>query len=107
MYIRIVTFAITVSHDDYLAIAEQVAPAFLAWPGLQAKYWIADEATGRYGGIYLFTSREAADATRETDLFRGMAANPAFADLDVVEYDVLAAPTAVTSIAAVAGSAVA
>ena len=97
MYIRIVTFSINVGHEDYLAVAEQFAPAFLAWPGLQAKYWLADEAAGRYGGVYVFSSKEAAVASRETDLFRGMAANPAFADMDVVEYDVLAVPTAVTA----------
>jgi hypothetical protein len=101
MYIRIVTFSLTVSREDYLAITEQVAPAFLAWPGLQAKYWLADEAAGRYGGVYVFDSKEAADSSRETDLFRGMEANAAFADLHVIEYDVLAAPTAVTSTASV------
>lgn len=101
MYIRIVTFSITVSHEDYLAITEQVAPAFLDWPGLQAKYWLADEAAGRYGGVYVFASKQAADASRGTDLFRGIEANPAFAGLDVVEYDVLAAPTAVTAAASV------
>jgi hypothetical protein len=98
MYIRIVTFALTVGHEDYLALTEQVAPAFAAWPGLQAKYWIADEAANEYGGVYVFDSKEAADASRETELFHGLAANPAFADLRVVEYDVLAAPTAATAV---------
>ena len=97
MYIRIVTFAITVSHEEYLAITDQVAPAFNAWAGLQAKYWLSDRETGRYGGVYVFSSRRAADASRETDLFRGIATNPAFADLTVEEYDVLAGPTAVTT----------
>lgn len=106
MYIRIVTFSIRIGHEDYLAVAEQFAPAFLAWRGLQAKYWLADEAAGRYGGVYVFDSKETADASRETDLFRGMAANPAFADTEIVEFDVLAAPTAVTAAAAL-GAAVA
>lgn len=105
MYIRVVTFSLDIALEDYLAVAEQVAPAFLAWPGLQAKYWLADETAGRYGGVYVFASKEAADASRETDLFRGMAANPAFVDLDIVEYDVLAAPTAVTAAAALGAAA--
>lgn len=98
MHVRIVTFALTVSHDDYVALAEQVAPAFAAWPGLQAKYWIADRDANEYGGVYVFDSKQAADASRETDLFQALAANPAFTDLRVVEYDVLAAPTAVTAV---------
>jgi hypothetical protein len=99
MYIRIVTFSLTISREEYLAITEQVAPAFLAWPGLQAKYWLSDETAGRYGGIYVFGSKEAADASRESDLFSQMATNPAFTDMEVVEYDVLDGPSAVTAVA--------
>jgi hypothetical protein len=98
MYVRIVTFGLTVSHDEYAALAEQVAPAFAAWPGLQAKYWIADQDANEYGGVYVFDSQQAADASRETELYQALAANPAFTDPQVVEYDVLAAPTAVTAV---------
>ena len=31
-------------------------------PGLRFKAWISDEATERWGAVYLFESREAADA---------------------------------------------
>lgn len=98
MYIRIVTFSLTISREDYLAVTEQAAPAFLSWPGLLSKHWLADDTTGRYGGVYVFASKEAADASRETELFSGMASNPAFTDMDVVEYDVLEGPSAVTAV---------
>jgi hypothetical protein len=47
--------------------------------------------------VYLFASRSDADRSRETDLFRGMFANPALADVAVREFDVLDAPTAITA----------
>ncbi len=98
MHVRIVTFRLAgLAAADYRAVAEQAAPAFRAWPGLISKVWLAAGPDGRHGGVYLFTDRAAADASRETEVFRSLAANPAFADLRVEEYAVLDAPTAVTA----------
>ena len=98
MYARIVTFRLDgIAAADYQRDVAAIAPAFSAWSGLLAKVWVADDAAGIYGGIYLFTDRGSADRTRDTDLFRSMAANPAFADLDVREFDVLEEPTTVTA----------
>lgn len=98
MYARIVTFRV---HDltpaAYEAHAAALAPAFVGWPGLLAKVWIADDEACTYGGIYLFTDRAAAERSRDTDLYRGMATNPAFADLSVREFDVLDGPTSITA----------
>lgn len=98
MYIRIVTFTLDgAAAESYRRCAEHVAPAFREWPGLAGKIWLADPATGTYGGVYLFDSRDAADASRQTEIFREMVADPAFADLTVREFAVLAAPTATTA----------
>ncbi|GAA2150472.1 hypothetical protein GCM10009844_31440 [Nocardioides koreensis] len=97
MHIRIVTFSLAVPADDYVRLATDVAPAFASWPGLVGKWWLGDAASGTYGGVYLFASREHADRSRDTDLFRGMHTNPALRDVRVREYDVLQAPTAVTT----------
>ena len=102
MYVRIVTFTLdgpADAADAYRRHAAEIAPAFLEWPGLIAKVWLADPAARTYGGVYLFTSRAAADRSRETGLFRGLATNPAFADLTVREFATLQAPTAVTAAA--------
>lgn len=97
MYARIVTFRLAgLTGAEYRQLAADVAPAFTEWPGLMAKVWIADD-DGTYGGIYLFADRAAADRSRDTDLFRSMAANPAFVDLSVREFDVLGEPTAITA----------
>jgi hypothetical protein len=98
MYARIVTFRLDgLTAADYRQHATSVAPAFTAWPGLLAKVWIGDDDAGTYGGIYLFADRESADWSRDTDLFRSVAANPAFADVAVREFDVLDGPTASTA----------
>ncbi|WP_222263266.1 YdhR family protein [Modestobacter marinus] len=97
MYVRIVTFGLSVPAEDYARSAVAVAPAFVEWPGLLAKWWLGDAASGTYGGVYLFASREDADRSRDTEVFRGMAANPALHGISVREFDVLDAPTAVTA----------
>lgn len=109
MYARIVTFRLDgVANAAYQDHVDAVAPAFTAWPGLLAKVWIADDDASTRGGIYLFADRESADRSRDTDVYRSMVANPAFADLSVREFDALDEPTAITAsalAAAPAGSA--
>jgi hypothetical protein len=95
--IRIVTFGLNIPREAYAAHAEQIASGFAAWPGLLGKWWLGDTASGTFGGVYLFASRHDADRSRETDLFRGMFADPALGGVAVREYDVLEAPTAITA----------
>jgi len=97
MHTRFVTFDLAVPAEDYIRSATAVAPAFTAWPGLHGKWWLADEATGTYGGVYLFASRADADRSRDTDVFRGMTANPAFRRLEIQEFGVLDALTGLTA----------
>jgi hypothetical protein len=44
---------------DYLR--DESVPAFERVPGLLFKAWIADEATDRWGAVYVWESREAAE----------------------------------------------
>jgi hypothetical protein len=97
MRIRIVTFGLTIPAEAYTAHAVHIAPGFTQWPGLLGKWWLCDTASGTFGGVYLFASQHDADRSRETDLFRGMLADPALKDVTVREYDVLDAPTAITA----------
>jgi hypothetical protein len=59
--------------------------------------WLADEASGTYGGLYLFADRESLDRSRDTDLHRSISANPALVDVVIRELDVLDEATAITS----------
>ena len=99
--IRIITFALGIPAEDYIEHATHLAPEFRSWPGLLAKWWLGDNRSGSesgtFGGVYLFATKEDADLSRETDLFRGMSSNPAFRDVTVREYDLLDAPTAITA----------
>jgi hypothetical protein len=97
MRIRIVTFGLDIPAESYHAHALHLAPEFTAWPGLLGKWWLADSSSGTYGGVYVFASSRDADLSRDTDLFRGMVANPALKDVSVREFDVLDEPTAVTA----------
>lgn len=97
MYIRVVTFALTIPADEYEGIATELAPGFTEWPGLLAKWWLGDVPSGTYGGVYLFSCREAADLSRGTALFTGLLESPALRDVEIREYDLLEAPTSVTA----------
>lgn len=103
MYVRVVTFGLDgLDPSTYRAHAEHVAPAFREWPGLIRKVWLTDGPDGRHGGVYLFADRAAADASRDTELFRGMTANPHFTDLHIDEFAVLDAPSRITTLLATA-----
>ena len=78
MRIRIVTFSFDGPADDYIHYATDIAPAFQSWPGLLAKWWLGDAASGTYGGVYLFATQADADRSRDTDLFRDMNTDPSF-----------------------------
>jgi len=99
MYARVITFELNgLNPTAYRAYAEEVAPGFTTWPGLIEKVWLAQDASGRCGGFYLFADKAAADASRESELFQAMtAANAPFTDVRIEEYDVLAGPTGITS----------
>ena len=71
MYARIVTFRLAgPTAAEYRDHATAVAPAITTWPGLLAKVWLADDAAGTYGGIYLFADRAAADRSKDTDVYQ-------------------------------------
>jgi Putative mono-oxygenase ydhR len=42
-------------------LREESVPAFAEVPGLRLKLWVSDEHTERWGAVYLFESREAAE----------------------------------------------
>ncbi len=65
MLLRLVLWSLT---DSKTTIAElrrylrdESVDAFEDVPGLRFKAWISDEATERWGAVYLWESREAAD----------------------------------------------
>jgi hypothetical protein len=97
MNVLTITFTLDgMTPAEYHAMAEQIAPAFAEVPGLSSKIWLADEAAGVYGGVYLFIDRPALDAYLASDLLEQAAATPGLTGFTSTAYDVLEAPTAVT-----------
>ena len=97
MKIQIVTFQLDgIDEDAYSGVCDEMAPAFAAVPGLQAKLWLADRTTNTYGGVYVFSDADAQAAFAESDLFAAVASNPNLAGASSRAFDILPGPTAMT-----------
>ena len=52
MNILVINFSLDgISHEDYLNIANELAPVFKEVPGLCSKAWLCDQESNVYGGI--------------------------------------------------------
>src|SRR4051794_29701409 len=97
MEILTVTFPLDGMTDaEYAAMAEQIAPAFSAVPGLLSKLWLADQSAHVYGGVYCFESHDALVAYTSSELFAQAGATPGLGEFSVRQFEVMAAPSVVT-----------
>ena len=97
MEILIVNFSLKgMTESEYRNLCDDVAPAFAAVPGLVSKVWLADRATGVYGGVYSFENGAAVDAYLASDLWAQVGATPGLVDVSVRRFGVLPEPTAIT-----------
>jgi Putative mono-oxygenase ydhR len=92
-------FLVTYSLDgatstEHAELCAQLAPAVAAVSGLVSATWLANEATGRYGGFYLFETRSEFDRFVASELFdtlrshrsvRGVAASDFAVDREATE----------------------
>jgi Putative mono-oxygenase ydhR len=82
MHVQVVNFGLVgVDEAGYVALCDELAPAFAAVPGLLTKVWLADSEAGVYGGVYVWASRAAMEAFAGGDLFAAMVSHPNLADL--------------------------
>lgn len=97
MYVQIVNFHLKdLSEEDYHRQCEAIASAFANLSGLVSKTWLADSETNTYGGVYVWRDRQAMEAYAETDLYKGMLANPHLDGVTARDFAVLKNPTRVT-----------
>jgi heme-degrading monooxygenase HmoA len=97
MHIQVVNFHLNdLSESGYLALCDEVAPAFSEVPGLISKVWLANRSTNTYGGVYTWADRAAMEEFSKSELFSAVAANPNLAEITSVDFDVLEVPTSVT-----------
>lgn len=98
MYIQIINFRLTgVSEEDYAGLCDNVAPSYAAVPGLVRKIWLANSATGTYGGVYVWRDKQSMEEFAETDLYKSIATHPNLKDVSSANFDVLLGPTEVTN----------
>lgn len=97
MHVQIINFSLEgISEEDYRNQVEPIAPAFANLPGLISKTWLANEQTNTYGGVYVWRDREAMEDYKQTDIYKGMMANPYFGGVSVRDFAVLESPTRIT-----------
>ena len=94
MHIQIVNFNLKDMTDArFRSMANEVAPAFASVPGLLGKIWIADAGKNTYGGVYIWQDAAAMRTYLASDLGKGVAGNPNFANLTSRDFEVLSGPT--------------
>jgi hypothetical protein len=89
MNVLIINFRLSgMTEEGYRAACADLAPAFAELPGLLAKVWLNDPATGTYGGVYLFRDRAAMEGYLASDLLASVAATPSFVDISTRDFAV-------------------
>lgn len=68
MIVQFVQFETTLTEDQAIATATARMPEFQAIPGLIQKYYLKLDKPNHYGGFYIWESREAMQAFRESEL---------------------------------------
>ena len=80
-HIQILNFNLKgINHDDFIEIADTMAPVFAEVPGLLSKIWLADQESNTYGGVYTWKDRQAMETFSKISLFNDVANNPNFAN---------------------------
>lgn len=97
MHVQVVNFQLKdMDEAAFRALCDELAPTFAAIPGMIAKIWLADAASGTYGGVYTWENRDAYEAFTRSELFQAVGANPNFANVTSRDFGVLDGPTRVT-----------
>ena len=73
MILQIVELTTELSEDELLKIAHERAPQFRALDGLIQKYYVRRGGPGEYAGVYVWDSREALEAFRDSELAKSIA----------------------------------
>lgn len=90
MIVQFVQFETSLSEEEAMAVAEKRAPEFRAIPDLIQKFYLKLDKPNHYGGFYIWRSREAMLAYRESRLAKTIpAAYKVIGAPDVDSYQML------------------
>lgn len=96
MTILQINYTFAGSRADLTTLVTPMAEPIAAVPGLIWKVWLMDEANQLAGGIYLFESREAAEAFVTSEAVAAFAANPAISDIDAKMFEAVESLSEIT-----------
>ena len=72
MEIFLTLFKSGLAKDEVLKKFEERADKYRAVKGLLQKYYVHDESSGEFGGVYIFDSKENLEAFRSSDLAKSI-----------------------------------
>lgn len=84
------------AHEWAARYTDDIAKPFIEMRGLKWKIWIDEPDLQLSGGIYLFDTREDADAYLEGPIIARMKANPNLADLSFRVFEIRERVSALT-----------
>lgn len=76
-----INYGFTSSRADHTQLVTPMAEPIAAVPGLIWKVWLMNEANKEAGGIYLFESRESAEAFVNSAAVASFAAHPSITNV--------------------------
>lgn len=72
MIVQFVQFESSLSEEELMAVARERLPKFRALPDLVQKFYMRLDKPNHYGGFYIWKSREAMMAFRESELAKSI-----------------------------------
>lgn len=82
-----INYQYTSSLADFTQLVTPMSQPIAAVPGLAWKIWLLNEADREAGGIYLFESREAAQAFVNSDAVKSFVANPIISNVNAKMFE--------------------
>ena len=96
-HIQIINFNLSgISRSEYEAAAAEAAQPISEMPGLISKRWLANEETNTYGGVYFWETKQHMQDWMDSQIFKDIGANPAFANAKVTDFEMIESLSAVT-----------
>ena len=97
MHIQIINFNLSgISRSEYEAAAAEAAQPISEMPGLISKRWLTNKETNTYGEVYIWETNQHMQDWMDSQIFKDIGANPAFANAKVTDFEMIESLSAVT-----------
>jgi heme-degrading monooxygenase HmoA len=76
MHAQVVTFELNgITEEQFHEASSADAPTFASLPGLLAKFWLQDQETNTYGGVYIWADQESHEGYIKGEIFNAIKAD--------------------------------